>query len=631
MLRRRNRFAVVTVCAGLVAGMLAGCSSGSSGLDAQQRAAQTYLQAFGSGDAAKAAAATSDPTAAGTALTASLAGLGAGARAKFDIGSFGSAAKSVAYTARWALPGVPQPWTYRGSLPVQQSQGKWHVTWATSDIHPRLAAGEHLDAGRTQPTRAALEDSAGAPLFTEQPVVTVGVNPAWVKDLTRLAHALAAALHISAADIVASVQAAPRDQFVPVITLRKAAYDEVRDRIHDLEGTQFQSATELLGPTPTFAQPLLGRVGPATKDLVDASKGTIAAGDQTGLSGLQLAFNKQLSGTAGESVYAVDGSGAHRTLLATVAKPAPGTPVRLTLDRSVQQAADSALAGVTAPATIVVTQPSSGKILAVASTSAAAAQGDIALTGQYPPGSTFKIVTYTAAFANDAKLAPATKKACPATMVVNGQTVRNENDFDLGTVPLSSAFAFSCNTTAAQLGLDLPAGALVDAAKSLGLGANWSLPVDAFSGSLPEPSGPSERNMRAADAYGQGQVLVSPLLMAVIAGAAATGRTVAPSLQEGRQARPGAARPARITAYLNELMRDVVTVPGATGRDLAGLPGAVEGKTGTAEFGTAKPAKTHSWFAGVRGDVAFSVFIYGGGSSTTGAVPVARTFLTALG
>jgi cell division protein FtsI/penicillin-binding protein 2 len=617
----------VLLVGGLLAGVLAGCGGGS-GLNAQQQAAEAYLDAFGSGEAAKAAAATSDAAAAKTALSGSLAGLGEGARGSFTIGSFDSKSKTVAYTATWKLPGAASTWTYRGSLPVAQRSRKWQVTWAASDMHPKLRTGEHLAAVRVQPPRAALEDSSGAPLFTEQPVVTVGINPQWVKDLSALAHTLASVLHISAADIISAVKAAPRTQFVPVITLRQAAYDAVRDRIHDLEGTQFETGTQDLGPTPTFAQPLLGRVGPATKELVDAAKGAIAAGDQTGLSGLQLAFNEQLSGTAGESVYATTADGRQR-LLSAVDEPRPGTPVRLTLDRRVQQAAERALAAVSLPATIVATQPSTGKVLAVASTPAAAAQGDIAFTGQYPPGSTFKIVTYTAAFTTDPELTPATPAACPATIVVNGQTVRNENDFDLGTVPLSSAFAFSCNTTAARLGLQLPAGALRSAAGSLGLGARWSLPVDAFSGSLPEPAGPSATNLRAADAYGQGQVLVSPLLMAVIAGASATGRTVAPSLQEGKQASPGPARPARITSDLNQLMRDVVTVPGATGRDLAGLPGGVEGKTGTAEFGTAKPAHTHSWFAGVRGDMAFSVFIYDGGSSTTGAVPVARAFLSA--
>lgn len=624
------RTCIALVTAAATAAALAGCTSTHSP-DPRQQAASAFLTALGRRDASAAAAATSDPSAAAAIMTAT-AGLGTGAKGTFRVGAVhgsGSTA-TAAYTASWAVPGAGRPWAYAGALPLAKQSGHWRVRWEVADVQPQLRPGERLLVQRTQPQRAALQDAAGSPLFTEQPVVTVGVNPAWVKDLTALAAALASALGVSAADIVSSVQAAPKGQFVPVITLRQAAYEQVKARIHDLAGTEFQSSTQLLGPSSTFAQPLLGRVGPATQELIADSHGRIAASDQTGLSGLQLALDAQLAGTDGVGVYAAGADGAQPRSLAVLSAPRPGTPVRLTIDRSVQTAAEATLAAVGAPATIVVTQPSSGKILAVASTPSAAAMGDLALTGQLPPGSTFKIVTYTAAFAAHSTLTPQSRMPCPGTMTVNGQTVRKENDFVLGTVPLSSAFAFSCNTTAAKLGLELPAGALRSAAQQLGLGTKWTLPVDAFSGSLPEPSGPSERNMRAADAYGQGQVLVSPLLMAEIAGAAATGRSVAPSLVDGKQATPGAPFPAKITGYLNTLMRDVVTVPGATGRDLAGLPGQVEGKTPTAEYGTAQPAKTHSWFAGVRGDLAFSVFVYGGGSSMTGAVPLARTLLTRL-
>jgi len=58
--------------------------------------------------------------------------------------------------------------------------------------------------------------------------------------------------------------------------------------------------------------------------------------------------------------------------------------------------------------------------------------------------------------------------------------------------------------------------------------------------------------------------------------------------------------------------------------------GAVSGKTGTAEYGTAVPPRSHAWFTGWRGDLAFAVFVQDGQSSKTTAVPVARTFLTAV-
>jgi cell division protein FtsI/penicillin-binding protein 2 len=278
------------------------------------------------------------------------------------------------------------------------------------------------------------------------------------------------------------------------------------------------------------------------------------------------------------------------------------------------------------PAAIVLLQPSTGQVLAAANSSAAT--DDIAMVGQFPTGSAFKIATYTAAFTANPKLSPSSRAACPGAITVNGQSVHNENNFSKGTIPLSAAFAFSCNTTAARLGLALPATSLRTSARALGLGANWSsLPVSAFSGSLPQPASPNEV---AADAYGQGKVLVSPLLLAEMAGAAVTGRSSLPSLVTGTKPALGAAQPAGVTRYLNTIMRDVVTMPGATAHALNTLPGSIRGKTGTADFGTANPPKAHSWFAGTRSDLAFAVFIYGGGSSVTGAVPVAKTLLTKL-
>jgi hypothetical protein len=141
-------------------------------------------------------------------------------------------------------------------------QGKtWLATWSTRDLHPQLPAGTHFTVKRTLPDRAALLDSAGTALFTPTPVVVIGIHPSKVTNLTVLAATLAAVLKISAADIVADVKAATAEQFVPVITLRRTSYDQVRAKVHDLPGTEFQEDTESLTPSATFAQPLLGRTG----------------------------------------------------------------------------------------------------------------------------------------------------------------------------------------------------------------------------------------------------------------------------------------------------------------------------------------------------------------------------------
>ena len=638
----RRRVLAGTAIMACVAALVSACTSSPSEKH-DHAVARLYLSAYAAGQTSAAAAMTTDSAAAASALAASLSGLGTGAHASFTLGAIASTSKtasSAAYTASWTLPGTTAKWTYNGTLPLvrssaSKSNGGWLVQWNVHDVQPGLAAGQHLSIGRVQPARAPLNDSTGRPLFTRTAVVFVTVNPARVTDAKKLATTLARVLRVSAAGILATIKATRKGEAAPIITLRRSAYLQVKSKIYSLPGTQFATGTELLGPSSRFAQPLLGQVGTATKEIIDASTGAIVAGDLTGLSGLQRALNAQLAGTPGVSVfaaYAPAAAGATPvaapTTLATVSPALVGHAVTLTLNRTDQLAAEAALAKVTKPAAIVITQPSTGKILAAANS--AAATDDIALVGQYPPGSSFKIVTYTAAFTAEPALTPSSTKACPGTILVNGQTIKNENSFSKGTIPLSSAFAYSCNTTAARLGLALPAKALVAAASSLGLGQDWSsLPVSAFSGSLPEPASPNEA---AADAYGQGKVLVSPLLMAEIGGAATTGRSVVPSLTTAST--PGSPQPARVTGYLNTIMRDVVTVPGATGHALDSLPGHVQGKTGTADFGTTNPPKAHSWFAGTRGSgaaqIAFSVFIYGGGSSVTGAVPLAKTLLTTL-
>ena len=613
----------VLVLAGLTA-----CTS-SPAQQPDQQAAQTFLDALSHRDIATAAAATSNAAVATGTIKASLAGMGEQARPSFTITSVSdrqAAAATVHYTASWAIDGSGQPWTYDATLAVIKPDQSWTVQWSPAAVYPKLADGQHLTLTRSQPPRAPLLDADGQPLFTEQTVIDVSIDPAKVPDAPALAAALGAALNIPAATIAATVAATPQGQAAAVTTLSEAAYAKVKPVIYELPGTQFAKRTAVRGPTDTFGQPLLGQVGKPTSEMIAKSNGALAAGDLTGTSGLQRALNAQLAGTPGLSVQAEsDANGSTGPVFAKLTNPTPGTPVTLTLSRAAQTAAEAALASVSKPASIVLTQPSTGKVLAVANS--AAADSDIALTGQYPPGSTFKIVTYTAAFTADPTLSPTSTADCPGSINVNGQTVTNENSFAKGTIPLSAAFAFSCNTTAAELGLGLPPGALLKTAQSLGLGAKWSLPVDAFSGSMPDPTTP---NATAAASYGQGQTLVSPLLMAEIAGAAATGRPVAPSLILGRQAAPAQPQSPQVTAYLNTLMRDVVTQPGATGQALAGLPGPVQGKTGTAEFGTANPPESHAWFAGTRGDLAYSVFVYGGGNSDAGSVPIVKDLLSTL-
>jgi len=615
--------AALSVCLVLALSEVAACTSGPK----PDGVASAYLTAWSRGDLAGAAKLTDSPSVARAALEAAGKALGATAiRAGGGrVTSTGNKAKAR-FRAVWTLAGLAKPWTYDGQLALVKPKNSWLVHWDGRDIHPRLAAGQHLSLRRTLPGRAAILDRAGRPLFTRTHTVTVGIEPAQVKNLPSLAAALAAALHIDAAPIIADVAKAKPTDFVAVITLRAADYAKVRPTIHELPGTVFRAGQQVLAPLPRFAQPLLGKVADATADVLAQAGPAYRAGDQLGVSGLQRALNKQLAGTATGIISAVGAPGLPDAALATLAGT-PGRPVQLTLDSAIQQVADSALAGVRLPAAIVALRPSTGEILAVANS--AAAPFDIALAGRYPAGSTFKIVTASAALATGLVQA-ASSVACPATIDLGGRTIPNENKFVLGQIPLRSAFAHSCNTTFASLGDRTDPAAFERAAAGYGIGAGWQLPVASFSGSVPPPASEVER---AFDAIGQGKVLVSPLAEALMAAAVQHGSVPSPLLVAGQPAKAARATPpaipAAVISTLREFTRAVVTDGTATA--LAGVPGGpVAGKTGTAEFGTTSPPSAHSWFTGYQGDLAFAVFVYGGQTGGAQANPIAKDFLIRL-
>ncbi|MGI8680163.1 MAG: penicillin-binding transpeptidase domain-containing protein [Jatrophihabitans sp.] len=617
----RARSLVAPLVALLVLADLSACTGSPS---PQQSTADRFAAALGSHNAATAAALTDAPTVARTALAASLDGLGTGTRGTFQVFGVKSAgAKATAkFHANWKID--KKSWKYDGSFPLRKQGTKWLVHWQPNDLHPALTAGTDLAVRHDQPARAALLDSAGKPLAALTPVVRVGIEKKLVADLPKLASTLAAIPQLASTrqQIIAAVGKAQPTDFVPVITLRRPAYQQIKDKIYNLAGTVFQTDTALLGPTAHFGQPLLGKVSQPTKEIIDKSGGRITADEQTGVGGLEQALEATLAGTAGVSVVAQPQTAAGPTrVLAALSTAKPGTPVHLTLDRSVQTAAEGALAGVAKPASIVAVQRSSGRILADANTDAVTY--DYGLAGAFPPGSTFKIATWAAAFTAVPSLTPQTVVACPSTTTVDGRRFENENKFVHPPIPINAAFGYSCNTSAINEALKLPDGSVGDAARLLGLGRKWTLPVNAFSGTVPAPATQTER---AADVIGQGRVLASPLLLALMAGAVTSGKVNAPSIITTATQPAPTTVPATIVTKMTALMKATVDLPGGTAHDLASV-GGVEGKTGTAEYGTAQPPRTHSWFAGVHGDVAFAVFVYDGATTGTTAVPIAARFL----
>jgi cell division protein FtsI/penicillin-binding protein 2 len=599
--------------------------------DAEQAkaAAQKFLDAWSSDNYDAAGSATDAPDGPRQWLPAVDEQLGA-TKVRFALGKGNVEGDDASqqFTASWTIPGQERRWSYPNKLTLVKKSDDWVVHWDPSVIHPDLRADLRFKTERTLPERAPILDRAGAPIFTKVPVVTVGLEPRKVPDINALAGKLATELKavaadVTAAEIVADATKAKPDAFVPVVTLRAAAYQQVKPAIHALPGTIFRDSQKLLAPTPTFGQPMLGKVGDATAEVLKEAGPTFAAGDTLGLSGLQRAFNKQLAGAPAVKIALIDSAAKPVKQLAQFGGH-PGEPLKTTLDRGVQTAAESALANVPQLASIVAIKPSTGEILAVANSKST--RFNIAMEGKYPPGSTFKIVTATALL-EAGMLQPTSAVPCPGSLVAGGKKFINANQFNLGTVPFRKAFARSCNTTMISQAAKLEVGALAQTAARYGIGAEWKLPVTTYSGSVPPPSGEAER---AADAIGQGKVLVSPFAMAMVAASVQRGSLPTPSLIAGQPAGLSEApEPVKPTAIgpLRDFARAVVTE--GTAKVLAGLPGGVAGKTGTAEYGDAKPPRSHSWFAGYRGDFAFAVFIHDGASTNLPATTVTNAFLKA--
>ena len=537
---------------------------------------------------------------------------------------------TVALDVRWQLE---VPWRYRTELVVRRRDGEWRPVLTPAVVHPGLRDGSVLRSRVRQAPRAAITDRAGTPIVVDRPVVTVGLQPSRSTDLAASVRSVAALTDVDASTLLTRAHAARPDDFVEAITLRREAYDSVRPRLRPVPGVVLREGVRQLAPTAAFARALLGSVGPATAEVVAASKGRVRADTAVGLSGLQRSFDARLGGRPGLAVEVVDTPGAPgRTLLDE--PPTPGTPLQLTLDPAVQTAADDALAGAPAgkASAIVVVQPSTGDVLAVANAGPDGPGADRALSGRYPPGSTFKTASTLALLRSGLRVDQTV--ACPATVTVSGKAFRNAEDEVLGDQPFRDDFAHSCNTAFVGTADRYTSADLQRAARDLGL-LSVDLGLAAAGGGAvgPEVAGADvpvtdDPVTHAAQAIGQGRVLVSPLAVAVGAASVASGRTTAPRLLADEPAAgPGAVLPE--AEALRALQRLVVTEGTGTAlRDVPGEP--VVGKTGTAEYGTAVPPRTHAWFAGSSGDLAFAVLVEDGGFGGAVAAPLAADLLRAL-
>ncbi len=611
----------------LVALLLAGlpaCSADGSDTDGAQQAADDVAAALSTGEVGAA------PLSGGTQedLDAVLAGMG-GLAAEVTAGDVevdgGEATATLTWT--WATPG--QEWTYDTEVDLADDGG-WTAAWAPSVVEPSLVDGESLDATTLQARRGDILGARGEPLVTRRPVVRYGIDKTKVPAARAVASAreLGALLDVDAAAYARLVKAAGPQAFVEALVLRESEAGTVSDAaLRGITGAVGLGGEMPLAPTREFAAAILGRVGPATAEIVKKSEGAVQPSDEVGLSGLQSRYDEQLAGTPGIVVTAVGGE-QDRELFGT--DEANGEPLRTTLDPRLQIEAEEALAGIAPAGAVVALRPSTGDLLAAASGEGSDGY-NTATFAQYAPGSTMKVVTALALMR--AGLRPSDPVPCTPTLTVDGKGFKNYDDYPrsrLGEIPLRTAVANSCNTALISQHARLSADDLTGAAEALGLGVDHDLGFPAYFGSVPRPASETEK---AASLIGQGKVLASPMAMAAVAASVAEGATVVPRLlaeADAVEASPGAPLTDREATALRDMMRAVVTEGSAS--FLADVPGPPVGaKTGTAEYGSGDPLPTHTWMIATQGDLAVAVFVEVGESGSQTAGPVLERFLRAAG
>ncbi|OBI89029.1 penicillin-binding transpeptidase domain-containing protein [Mycobacterium asiaticum] len=549
-------------------------------------AAEKFFAALSVGDTATAAQLSDSPNDAREALNAAWAGLQAThLDAQVLSSKYAEDTGTVAYRFTWHLP-KNRTWTYDGQLKMARDEGHWQVRWATTGLHPKLGEHQTFALRADQPRRASVNELGGSDVLAPGYIYHYALDASQAGPaLIETAHAVVDALRpfndtLNDPQLLAEM-ASSTTKPVDLVTLLPDDSNKVFPAIGTLPGVVITPQAELLPTDPHFAPAVMAEVKKAVVD--------------------------QLDGQAGWRIVSTNQNGVDVAVLHEV-EGSPAPSVSITLDRAVQDAAQHAVDTRGGKAMLVVIKPSTGEILAVAQNAGANSEGLLATTGLYPPGSTFKMVTAGAAVERD-MATPNTMLGCPGHLDIGHRTIPNYGGFDLGVVPLSRAFASSCNTTFAELSSKLPPRGLTQAASRYGIGLDYQVEgITTVTGSVPPTVDLTERT---EDGFGQGRVLASPFGMALVAATVAAGKTPVPQLIVGRPtAVAGDNTPIspKMVEALRPMMRLVVT--NGTAKDIAGC-GEVYGKTGEAEFA----GGSHSWFAGYRGDLAFAALIVGGGSS----------------
>jgi hypothetical protein len=382
----------------------------------------------------------------------------------------------------------------------------------------------------------------------------------------------------------------------------------------------------VMGPNLTAKTHLAAvAVPPKVNMVADNGGGNLTSYNDPGLTniaGLLMKAAPPGQGKPGLDVEIETATGtAVKNSQAVLVNPQDVQSIATTISSSAESAAQAAV-NMHKQSSMVVIQPSTGKILAIANNDGF---NDFALTADVSPGSTMKVIT-SAALLNAGVLNPQTPIACPKTYTVQGITFHNDqNETEPASTPFMTDFAQSCNNAFTSQYEHL-SGALASTAKEyFGLNQKWNIGISDISASYFNAPADASGAELAQEAFGQGQLQASPMAMASVAATVDTGTFQQPILVPGTKQMAATPLPTTTDADLKEMMRAVVTTGTAAG---LGFGANVYAKTGTADI--QNQGKPNSWLIAFdpAQDVAVGCLVLDAGYGAQYAAPEVQNFLS---
>ena len=548
---------------------------------------------------------------------------------------------------------------------------------------------------RLRAPRGDIVDRYGRTLASNRPAFGVGVIPS---DLHRpeLAFAALGMLLDGEPDELRERVGAPqgRARFQPVQLERDLSYDRlarVESHLYALPGVFTEVRPRRHYLHGELAAHVLGFIGEVRRDqLAKREFADYQPGEVVGQAGAEALLQPDLRGRAGGRNLVVDVAGRVVEVLDDV-DPVPGGTVTLTLDLDLQRVAEEAflpdvLGEPAKRGAAVVLDPRNGDILALVAKPSYdpndfAGGIDIrrwqqlagderrplqnrAISGQYPPGSTYKVFVAAGAL-EDGLVDPEERIFCPGSFRLGRRAYRCWKREGHGWVNLRDALVQSCDVYFYQLGLTIGIDRLAYFARGFNLGAPTGIRLAHEKGGLVPTSVWKEKRFKepwlkgetVSASIGQGFDLVTPLQLATAYAAIANGgKLVRPRLVLRKEAQDGTIAPgpepevrgrvpvaAVHLAFLRDALEGVVQEPGGTGGRARVRGVRVAGKTGTSQVvalhrteGLARDEvplqhRDHAWFVGFAPveapEIVVAVLVEHGGHGGSAAAPITRRIL----